>query len=485
MKKLFYTGALVAFSFFSLPSIQAAYNPALVGSDARWVVYADLNALRESTLGKELMTAVSQAQSQATGGVIGVDVPKLLATVGSLTAYGSNLTADPAAIDGTLIAQGTADLRKIAESVLLQGTLAQPEVFSEVTGLSFPAYAIGSPAPKGAASTAPKMELIVAFPPEPIIIVSKSKAQLLRAREVFRGSAPSLARSGASAFGKLGAMAEGAYLFAATLVPSDPIFPEKSPQTRVLQLTNSGALAFGERGADTFANIELVASSEANAERLMKILQGLTAVLSMAETNNRELGEFLKATAVTQEKDAVRLRLAYPSARLVQMAQTLQTRTEARPQPANNRPSQPITIGQVLAEWGGETAPAAATLSDTSEVGFRTVENVALTNGMVITVGRAQNGAKDARIDRVEIMAAAGSGTPLVWRQEFMRSVGGRGTMWQFPFPGVTGLYTLKVGYVNPPDSKAKFAVSTGDAKAAAPAAGSGKGPLIPQPKLK
>jgi hypothetical protein len=486
MKKIFHSGVLLALSLSacSRPAL-AAYNPGIVGADARWVVYADLESLRQSTLGKELVTAIGQAQSQATGGVIGVDLPKLLATVGSVTAYGTNLTGDPAAIDGTLIAQGTADFRKIVESFLLQGTLAEPEVFSEIAGLPFPAYAIGSPARKGPASAEAKLELIVAFPPEPIIIVSKSKAQLTKAREVFRGNAPSLARGGNSAFAKLGSMAGGSYLFAATVVPSDPIFPEKSPQTRVLQLTNSGAVALGERGPDTFANIDLVASSAANAERLMKILQGLTAVLSFAETSDRDLAEFLKATAVTQEKETVKLRLAYSSARLVQMTQALHARTEVRPQPAN-RPQQPITIGQVLAEWGGERDPAPATVAELDEVGFRTIENVALTNGMLITVGRAQNNADNtriaARIDRVEITAVDGTGNPLIWRQEFMRGVGGRGTMWQFPFPGTTGIYTVKVGYVNPPNSNARFAVSIMDPKAASPASNSNKGP---QPKSK
>ena len=67
-------------------STAAPYNPAVVANDARWVVHADFDGLRESTLGKELVTAIASAQSAATGGFIGIDIAKVLTTVGSLTA---------------------------------------------------------------------------------------------------------------------------------------------------------------------------------------------------------------------------------------------------------------------------------------------------------------------------------------------------------------------------------------------------------------
>jgi hypothetical protein len=453
MKKFFNSRALVALSLAMAPAIHAAYNPAIVGSDARWVVYANFNTLRDTVVGQELMAAIAKAQIEATGGAIGLNVPKLLATVGSLTAYGTNFEPNPELLDGALIAEGTADLRKIAESLLLQGTIAQAEVFSEVTDLPFPAYAIGDPGAPAAQQT----KLVVAFPPEPIVIVSKSKAQVVKAREVFRGKSPSLASSKGNPFVKLANVSNGASLFAASVVPSDTVFPEKSTQARLLQLTNSGAIALGERGADTFARIELLASSSANAERLSKILQGLTAVLSMAETNDKALGDFLKSTAVTQENERVTLQLAYPSARLVDMAHTLQLQLQAKPQVT---PPAPIVFGKMIAEWGGDEAAAPVPV-DANGVAYRTMENISLENGSRITVGRLVNGATLAKFERVEI---TGDGIRLIFRQADMRDVGNRGTMRQFVFPGDSGVYTLKVAYRNEPaNSKARFAVSVAD----------------------
>ncbi len=439
--------ALCAIPLFALASLQAAYNPGIVAADARWVVHADFDALRASKLGKELVVAIEKAQAGATGGFIGLDVTKVLMTVGVITAYGTNLSPKAETIDGALILQGTPELRKIAESLLLQGTLAEPKVFSEVTDLPFPAYAISDPNAK----TEEKTQLVVAFPPEPIVLASKSKAQLVKARDVFRGSAPSLAKTPASPLNKLAAKTDGLYLFAASVVPTEPIFPQNAPQARILQLANSGSLAIGERGESVFAHAELLASSDNNAEKLMKILQGMTAMFSLAETNDKQLAEFMNSTMVAREKNTVTLDLAYSADRLTKMVQALRTSGE----PVNRTP--PIVSGKTVAEWGaGVAATAGAT------PGEKTIENVALKPGALVTLGRSMNGGKNARFNRVEITPAAG-GAPLTFTTEFMRNI--RGTMWQFPFPGAEGVYNLKVTFVEDPDGKAKFAVSVADPK--------------------
>jgi hypothetical protein len=470
--------AFVAVPMFVIGPAKGAYNPGVVAADARWVVFADFETLRSSSLGKELVSSIAAVQSQATGGIIGLDVAKVLTTVGSLTAYGTNLLKDPAAIDGALVAQGTADLRKIVESVMLQGTLAQPDVFSEVTDLPFPAYAISDPK----APDATKMQVIVAFPPEPIVLVSKSKAQLVKARDVVRGAAPSLAKGGARELRSLDAKTTGAYLFAASVVPTEPIFPQNAPQARVLQLARSGAIVVGETGPDLFAHAELLASSDQNAEKLMKILQGMTAMLSLAETNDQHLGEFLNASTVTREKEAVTLHIAYPTARLAQMTQALRTSIEAKP--VNRQPS--IIHGTAVAEWRADEADAPES-SEANALTWRTIENVRLVTGSTVSLGRWLNGGKNARFNRVELVPADGGGSPLVFRNEFMRNF--RGTMSQFQFPGTDGVYTLKVAYVNDPDRKAKYAVSVRNPndpeQPPSPPSPPSKGPSVPGPKWK
>lgn len=462
---LIVAGATLFTAAFAAPS----YNPAIVAADARWVIHADFNALRGSIVGKELIDALQKAQTQANGGIIGINIPRLFATIGTVTAYGTNFSSDPAALDGTLVAQGTPDLRKIAESALLQGTLAEPKVFSELTDLPFPAYAISDPeAPEG-----PATRLVVAFPPEPIIIISKSKAQLTKARDVFRGSAPSLAKSGSSPLRQLAANVDQAYLHAASTVPPEMLATEKGPQARILQLANSAALVLGERGPDLFAQAQLAASSDRNAEKLMKILEGMTSMLSLAESNEAQLSAFLNSTSVSRENNTVILKLAYPAERIVQMTQNLRAQAESRPA---HRPA-PISVGKVVAEW-----PSTEVETERDGLAWRTIENVPLANGTLVTLGRS-TGERSVRFDRVEIVPADG-GAPLVFRRDFMRTV--RGSMLQLAFPGTEGTYTLKVGYVNDPEQKAKFAVSVQDPKApASQPPTKSRGPLIPEPKFR
>jgi len=458
MHRISFRALLLATSVILTPALRSAYDPAIVAADARWVVYLDLNGVRASTLGKELVDAVEAAQKQATDGAIGIDVSKLLAMVGAITAYGTNLAPDPKLIDGALIAQGTADLRKILESVLLQGTLTQPKVFAEATDLPFPAYAISDPDAKAE----DKAQVMVAFPPEPVVIVSKSKAQLLKARDVARGAAPSLAKAANSPLGK--ARAEGAYLYSAMVVPAESPFPKNAPQARILQLTQSGSLAIGERGPNTFAHAELLASSEANAERLMKIMQGLTAMLGLAETNDAHLAEFLQSAEVSRNKSNVTLDLAYSSARLAQMVKSMRTQADVQ---AAKRKQPTIVMGRPVAEWGA-TEGAEPVPDSTAGTFRRTIDRVQLVNGSTITLGRTVG--RTARFVGLEIVAADGGGTPLTIRPEFMRNV--RGTMWQYPFPGTAGTYALKVSFTADPDEKTKFAVSVADPKVAEEAKG-------------
>ena len=434
----------------------AALNPANVSADARWLVHADLDALRTTALGQELVSAIEKAQAGATGGTIGLDVAKALKTIGTLTAYGTNLTPDPKAMDGALIAEGTPELRKIAESALLQGTLAEPKVFAEDTTFPFPAYSITEP--KAKTETRDPVQVFIAFPPESVIIIGKSKAQLLKAHEVVRGTAPSLAKAPGSPLGRFVSGATGAYLFAASVVPTENMFPENAPQTRMLRLANAGALALGERGENTFAQAELLASSGANADKLTKILQGMVAALSLAETTDKQLAEFINSTSVNRSGDVVKLDLAYSSARLTTMVQSLRSSME---KPAPPKPA-PIAVGRAVAEWTA-TASTAPDSDPANASATRTIENVELKNGSTITLGWRLNGGRGVRYQRVEVTPAQG-GAPLVFRSDMMRAGNNRGAFTaQFQFPGADGAYSLKVTYANDPEGKATYAVSVRD----------------------
>jgi hypothetical protein len=168
------------FALLPVATLRASFNPAIVPADAQWVVHADLVGLRDTALGQKLIEFLPRGAAQQDP--VRPNVHKIMETVGTATAFGTDLSGKPESLDGALVLQGTADLRKIAEGMVAQMSVAQPDQLTEITDLPFEAYVVAK-------------ELFVAFPSEPIIVVSKSRAQLVKALEAFRGQVPSLARS--------------------------------------------------------------------------------------------------------------------------------------------------------------------------------------------------------------------------------------------------------------------------------------------------
>ncbi|HVU36268.1 MAG TPA: hypothetical protein VHE61_22720 [Opitutaceae bacterium] len=473
----------LAIPLVAASSVAASVSPSAVPADARWVVFADLNTLRGTALGKELVAMGEKAQINTGRGNVRLDMQKVLATVGTAIAYGTNFSKDPQALDGTLVIQGTPDLRKILEAFLLQGTIANPDQFTELKDLPFPAYGIRPPAPHPAprkagesapakeepAPAKPSPQVIVAFPPEPVVLVSKSRPNLLKARDVVRGKIPSIAQSSDAPLRALIDNSRDAYLFAASIVPSDELFPADQPQARILKMTNSGAIAIGDREGKTFAHAELVATSDEMADKLNKILQGMTAVLSLAETNDKELAEFLNSVTVTQHDRIVTLNLAYSSDRLAQMVHSmLQEHVEHRGNARPREPGRRAPAGEVVAQWKAEPAAADPAGAPAASM-VRRIDQVKLRNGSIINLNRRTNGGKNVRFERIEIAPGAGGGS-LSFRTDLMRVVnmGSQGSSTLFEFPGEDGTYNLKVTYRNDPDGKATYTVTVENPKPSA-----------------
>ncbi|MDB6152783.1 MAG: hypothetical protein JWL90_1236 [Chthoniobacteraceae bacterium] len=457
---------------------RAALPPVIVGADARWVVYADFNAMRTSELGKELIEIARKSQFESTVGMIAIDFQKVLATVGSVTAYGTNSSPDAKVLDGVMVIQGTEDLRKIAEGVLVHETVTNPKHVLDVTDFPFPAYAItdGKDA----------QQLVIAFPPEPIILISKSKPQITNARNVFRGEAASLAKVPAAPLGRVLADSSNAYFFGATTMEAGKLFGEINAQARILQLASSGLVSLGERDGNMFAHASLIAPSEEMAVKLMKILQGMTAMLSLGESNDKQLAEFMNSVAVKKNKEAVTLDLSYPSARIVQMIKSFEP--NAVP-PRGIAPSVPVIPRvqeeKVVSTWKAE-APAASGVAGVSTLAWHTIENVKLLTGTTISLITEPNGPGSVHLDRIEVSPAGAVSAPMVFRAEYMKlngysiedapdASGGKWISTQQPtntarlqFRGGSGLYTMRIGYLADAGSKASFSVVTKEPSTAA-----------------
>jgi|GEM_PF-1145547 len=459
-------------------SLNAALDAKIVGADAQWVMHVDLTSLRDSVVGKELVAQATVLQAEAMKGKqfpVQVDLPKLFATIGSITAYGSNLAQDPKLVDGALIFKGTPDLRAIAEGAVAQATITTPDMLTELKDLPFEAYSIHG-------------ELIVAFPKEPIILVSKSKTQLLSAYKVFRGDAPSLAKTKNSPLTSLIHDQTGAFVLAASVVPSEKFFPEDAPQARILQMAKSASVELGETAGRTFADVQLLASSDDSADKLMKILQGITAMISLAQSNDQYVSEFLRSVSVAREKNTVRLHAEYSSERLVSMfrefkeeqARGRQRREEQGVERDVASGPVPPVEEKVVLQWKADEELGDLGVSPKTLVS-RSVGNVQLNAGATLILTGHRDAGENARFDYLEIAPVSGGAAKRIEAETMTRqnytvlanrsASGGKliqahdsfGTA-RVVFTGAPGLYTLTVRYVDENDGKSDFFLSVKDA---------------------
>ncbi len=448
-----------------LAAARAELDPSIVPAESRWVVSLDLDRVRASLLGQELLDLIELPEfGRSDVASLRPDPQKILATISSVTAYGSTFSKDPKQMDGVLILQGTADLRKLAEAYIAQATVSTPEAIQTLKDLPFEAYQLPN-------------NVTFAFPKEPIVLLSQSPAQLVKALDVFRHHKGSLARM-PSPLTALLPKPGNTSLVAACIAPgADELADGDGPQARVLQMANAGSLAVGTDAQTTTAQIALVANSPELAEKLQKIVQGVAAMASLTETDDKQLAEFLRSVNVTRDGNRVSLHLAYPTEGIVRMVKGF----TAPPPPkadGNNHASPHIDAsGEIVASWTadqdvGQPAPNAEGLVT------RTIADIALRNGTIITLTGHRNQGENARIDCVEIISAQG-GQPLLFEAENMKLSGYRaepvpfasrgkliittkeaGTA-RFEFPGADGTYTLKVRYLDESDGQSTFTVAT------------------------
>lgn len=478
MKRIFPSLVTVTLALCGATATQAAFNPEVVAADARWVIHVDLVALRESTLGKSLLTSLQAMAPVVQEHGVQPDFEKILATVGTVTAYGTNLSKNPKEIDGALIAQGQPELRSIVEALVLQASVADPEHVAEITGLPFEAYKF--------------QDIVIGFPKELVVLASKSQTQLVNAYEVFRGRAPSLAKKPASRLNTLLPKGGTHFLVVASEVPDVGEFlPEGSSQSRILRMATAGAFALGESDSVTAARLQLMASSDDMGEKLSRILQGMVALVGLAQTSDNDLNTFLQSISSDRKGNIVSFSLSYPSDRLVTMVEDLQRDTAAasqwrqpgnrgRDQAPENRPASPAEtdgIGQVVATWLADAdlpgdGPSAATLTS------RVADEVTLAPGATITISGRRGGGEHARVDYIEIAPLSGTGAATRIEAEYMRlenygieksepASGGeivrlhgpsQGYM-RYIYLGAAGTYRVTVGYVDENDGQSSFAL--------------------------
>lgn len=275
-----------------------------IAADAKWMLHLDVDNLlqtgigkyfAESILDKELGKAKRDIQQQ-----FGIEFD--WRQIQSITAYGTQFKpkGDPG---GVLLIEGF-DFAKALDSVIdrLQAALAgadQPlkkvaegqETFyslrDEVFGLALPGN---------------------------LFLVSKSKDEVQKARDVVTGTAPSLKASKDAA--RLPEPAKAGFLVG--LINSFDSAP-LPPQAKGLKNVEGAQVVMGEQAENVFVKLAVSAKDAESATQLQQALQGVIALVTLTQPDNKSAQKLVQAAKVTGAENVVTVKLDLPSSDVIDL----------------------------------------------------------------------------------------------------------------------------------------------------------------------
>jgi hypothetical protein len=286
----------------------------LISADAKWLVHLDLDALRDSRVGKFLNQTIVENKlaehraelKQAYG--FDLDITKL----NSITAYGTDYKLNPEA-NGVLIIGLDPNMQALLGLVL--DKQVQSGVVSQVDDKA-KLYSIHN-------------QVMVSFQKEGQVFMGKSKESLQKAMDVLAGKAPNLA-SGRTFAGYPDTPKSFFFLALAEGFSGKIPLPHQkegegkneggfAPKAQLLQMADGGRLVLGESADNLFLNLSLKAKTVDASRQMQQILQGVLALVSLSQGQNQDLLQIVQATKISSEANVVNIGLDYPVAKAMDM----------------------------------------------------------------------------------------------------------------------------------------------------------------------
>ena len=293
-----------------LPLLLSLLSPALAGSipkeqisaDAKWLVHLEAAQFRATKVGSFVTSELLEKQlAQLAGQVnekvkLDLDAKKIIAGVNSITIYGTDYQSPP---DHAVLLIGTSpELEKIfvgfLAGMVLAGTNAPVQVTQTVEGnVTF--YAVPNAA-------------YCAVLPGKVIAIGRSREATENAAKVLEGKAPSLASS--TAFAGFDGPKEA--LFFVGMAEGFNLGNNLPPQARLLQVADAARIALGESSDHVFLSLALRAKTPDVVAEMQQVVQGLIAIGSLSQPQDKNLGALLQSIKVSTNGNIVNVRVDYP-----------------------------------------------------------------------------------------------------------------------------------------------------------------------------
>lgn len=284
-----------------LASLNASAGPLRkdnVSADAKWVLHLDVENLLATQLGgffakefvdKRLAKPVRDIEQQF--GIV-FDWREIK----SVTAYGTDFKKAVQG-SGVLLIEGfdfAGGLDAVIEKLSAQGAGNVP--LEKLQGEPFPIYAA-------------KGEIYGAPVGDRLFLISKSKEQLERARDVAAGKAANLSKG--NSFPALADAPKGFLL--AAVADGFQSAAKLPPPAQGLKNAESGQVVAGEKADKVFVNLALNAKTIESASQMQQVLQGLLALATLSQEQNKDLATLVQGLKVSGAEKTVSVNLELPA----------------------------------------------------------------------------------------------------------------------------------------------------------------------------
>jgi hypothetical protein len=265
-----------------------------VPADAKWLLHLDVDALRETSVGKYIFSDVLDKKlndAKKAFPLIGV----LIGNVQSLTAYGNETTRHDR--NGVLEIKTDAESEKKLETLLQAGMAGVTQGFT-VEKLDL----------KDADVYKVNKDLFVHALHNGRLLVGKSQSELEKARQVLATGTGSLTES--KSFTGFGNTEHGFFLvgIAEGLGESAKMFP----QAKILQMAEGGQLSIGEKEDKLNFRLALKSRDQESCNQMQQVIQGLIALVSLTQSDNKELNSFIQTLKIDKGENLLKINLSFP-----------------------------------------------------------------------------------------------------------------------------------------------------------------------------
>jgi hypothetical protein len=160
--------------------------------------------------------------------------------------------------------------------------------------------------------------------PGRLFVLSQSKDELQKARDVLSGAAPALPEA------KMPAAASTAFLVGRLDKLQEAPLP---PQAQALKAVESAQFSLAQQADNVVGRLSLAVKDAETAAQMQQALQGLLALVLLNQSQNTNAQKLIQATKITATDKTVNVRLELPAADVIELLKQGQQRR------AGNRPA--------------------------------------------------------------------------------------------------------------------------------------------------